>query len=166
MENKENSTPQKSTDSKKMLPAWYFSAFGHRMQGNTYEQIAEIVRKHPDTVRHLFAKSGAMYDYWREWASMEQQDNVEAAVDMVFGKLPVLMKAAINTALLPNMAGVVQRERLFDYTLGKPEDRIKIQATVGIFNMSDWAIQQAEKIKEHESVGRSSEVITEVAKES
>lgn len=166
MEIKENQPAQNNTSSKEILPAWYFSAFGHRMQGLTYEQTAELVRKHPDTVRHLFSKNGAMYNYWREWATMEQQDNVEATVDMVFGKLPMLMRAAINTALMPNMAGVVQRERLFDYTLGKPEDRIKIQATVGIFNMADWAIQQAEKLKEDESAGRSSETITEVAKKS
>ena len=162
----EKSTAQKLTNSKGILPALYFTAFGHRMQGLTYAQIAEIVGKHPDYVRSLFSKGGAMYEYWREFALMEQQENVEATIDMVFGKLPMLMRAAINTALMPNMAGVVQRERLFDYTLGKPEDRIKIQASVGIFNMADWAIAQAEKIKEYESTGRSSEIITEVAGES
>ncbi len=166
MENENKSAVQNRTNSKELVPPWYFTAFGLRMQGLTYDQIAESVRKSPAHVRSLFAKSGAMYEYWREYASIEQQDNVEAAIDMVFGKLPTLMRAAINTALMPNMAGVVQRERLFDYTLGKPEDRIKIQATVGIFNMADWAMAQAEKIKEYESTGRSSETITEVAEES
>lgn len=163
----EKITSQKTTNSKSVIPAWYFIAFGLRMKGLTFAQIAEYVRKHPDYVRSLFARSGAMYEYWREHANEEQKDNTEAAMDMIFGHLPEYTRAAIVVAKnTTSMIGVAQRDRLFDYALGKPEDRIKLNATVGVFNFTDWALAQAEEIKEYENAQRAGDDAAEIPEKS
>ena len=159
---------QKVTSSRTLLPAGHYKAFGLRMQGYTLEQVAEQTGYSYSYVRKIFARSGTLYQYWRQWVEEKHADVVEEALDMAFGNLPDAMRRHIvagqNTR---SMVGVVARQDIFAYTLGKPEQRLKLDARVGLFNFGDWAIQQAESIKAKQNgTERPGEIITELPEES
>lgn len=131
-----------------LVPAWYWDAFALRFMGLTYPQIAEKTQKSLSSVRHIFAKSGAMYKYWRDYVEVRKSESVEEGVDMLYGHLPNAMRKLITHAV--EGRGLVSLEAIrtqMQYTIGKPEDRIKLDATVGIFNFTDWALSEQEKIK-------------------
>jgi hypothetical protein len=143
-----NTDVQKSTDHKMPIPAWYMEAFALRMMGYTYQEIARKTQKSDSHIRNLFAKSGKLYGYWRDYVEEHKSHNIEEALDMAFAHLPNAMRAHIIASQnVKSSVGLEARRDLFAYTLGKPDQRVKLDAKVGIFNFGDWAMAQAESIK-------------------
>lgn len=137
-----------------LLPAWYYDAFTLRFLGYKYKDIAERTGKAEDTIKKLFAKSGALYKYWRDYVEVRKSEHVEESMDMLYGRLPDSVRTLIVHAVQGK--GLVSLEAIrthMAYTMGKPEDRIKLDATVGIFNFSDWALAEAEKLKKENGQG-------------
>lgn len=137
-------TQLKQNESKRisrLVPVWYFQAFGLKIMGLTYETIARECGKSVSAVEKLFYSKGFMYNYWQEWSKERKDRNSADAMDMIFGHLPEYTRAAIMVAKnTTNPMGVKQRERLFDYTLGKPVER-----TVNLnldTSFADWVKQE------------------------
>jgi len=155
-----DSTPLSTTKPDKpdkLLPAWYYDAFALKIMGLTYAQIGAKLKHHEDTVKKLFARSGPMFEFWREYVENHKKNNLEEVMDMFWGHLPDIAKAAIVTAKSLNMTGVVQRDKIFDLTLGKPTEKLKVEAMVGIMNFSDWAKIQAQEIRAKKDAAAKSE---------
>lgn len=142
-----------------LVPAKYYEIFALRMLGLTYEQIAEKTKYTADHIRHLFARGGVLHDFWRNWVEDFKKENVDEAMDMMFGHLPDIVRANILHAKSQALGAVLARKMLFEYTLGKPEDRLKINAAVGIFTFADYVKQQTLAQKENDKSTAGSETI-------
>lgn len=139
---------QKLTESKSLLPSWYYDAFALRLAGLTYDKISEKLQKHPAYVRSIFAKGGKLYDFWRSYVENEKDERIQESLDMMHGHLPDVIRAMIIRAEKNGgIAGVEAGKVLLSYTMGKPEQHVKLDAKVGIFNFGDWALAQAESMK-------------------
>jgi hypothetical protein len=151
----------------KPLPAWYFEAFALRVRGLTYKSIAERLKKNESYVRQLFMKTGPLYEYYRDYVTNHKQEEVEQALDMMFGHLTDVVRldiiAAQNTK---SMVGHLARETIKAHTLGKPEERLKLEGGLVVASFAEWAAQQAKEIKEYEESRKSSTIITEISEES
>lgn len=156
------------TTSRKILPSWYYDAFAMKLKGYKYDQIAERVNKHPVTVRSLFTKHGAFYSFWMEWLENNKMEELDDAIAMTFGHVADAMRTHIIAGQNPkSIVGLEARRDIFAYTLGKPEQRVKLDAKVGIFNFGDWALAQTESIKAKQNGTESTrETITGVPEES
>lgn len=144
-----------------LVPAKYYDVFALRILGLTYEQIAEKTNYSPDRIRHLFARGGVLYKFWRSWVEDFKKESVDEALDMMFGHLPDIVRANILHAKSQAMGAVLARKMLFEYTLGKPEDRLKISAAVGVFTFADWVKQQTLAQKENDKQNPQPETIPE-----
>lgn len=128
---------------KQLVPAKYYDLFALRIMGLDFKQIAEKSGYAYQTVRNLFARSGVLYQFWRDWVEERKKDAMEEVTDMEWGHLPDIVRANILDAKLQNsMVGISARKMIFDRTFGRPEDKIKLDARVGIFNFTDWVRQQ------------------------
>lgn len=158
---------QKTTE-RKILPSWYYDAFAMKLKGYKYSQIAESVNKHPVTVRSLFSRNGAFHAFWIEWLENNKIDELDDAIAMTFGHVADAMRTHIIAGQNPKtLVGLEARRDIFAYTLGKPEQRVKLDAKVGIFNFGDWALAQTESIKAKQNATESTgETITGVSEES
>lgn len=158
----------KKIETRDVVPLWYFQAFQLRLMGVGSEKIATALGMSKSSVDKLFYKNGPYYPLWREFAETAVAENKERSMDMMHGHLPVITQAAVETAKMMNMTGVAQRNKVFDYTLGKPKERVELNATVGVYSLSDWAKQQMEEIKtyEAETIEQSGATTAPVAEES
>jgi len=152
----------------KLLPTWYYNAFALRFLGFKYEEIAKQTGKSLSVVQKLFYKNGALFKYWRDYVEHRKAEQIEESNDMLFSRLPDSVRRLIMHA--QQGKGLVSLEAIktqMQYTMGKPEDRIKLDATVGIFNFTDWALKQAESIKQKQNangaVGSAREIIDPVS---
>lgn len=122
-----------------LLPAVYYDMFAMRIAGAEYKQIAEQTGYSYSHVRTLFSKNGKIYDFWQKWVQEKKAENVQQALDTMFGHLPDVVKANITHALTIGKEGsVMARKILFDYTLGTPEQRVKLDARVAVGSLADW----------------------------
>lgn len=124
---------QKLTEDKKPVPFWYYEAFGLRIMGLTYDQIAEKVQKNPVYVRELFSHKGRIYKFWREFAENRQKEAHEEILDMIWGHLPDVIRARIVHAKSLGMGSNQAAEILLRYTLGNTE-KPTIQNNIQINN--------------------------------
>lgn len=161
-------TTQKGTKNKDIMPLWYYDAFALRLMGFSEKDIAEKVGKSYDHVRTVFSKNGKIYKFWRTVAEERKIQETEDVMDMLWGRLSNSARRLVMHA--EQGKGLVSLEAIrthFSYTLGKPEDRVKLDATIGIFNFGDWALAQSESIKEKQNgIERSGEAIEGVSEES
>lgn len=133
----DNKTPKNT--SLDMLPARYYEMFALRMLGVDYQTIATKTGYTYSWVRHVFAKGGALYQFWQDWVAEQKTEKVNESLDMMFAHLPELVKANIIHAKDYNLNGsVLARKIIFDYTLGSPEQKIKLDAKVGVYTFADW----------------------------
>lgn len=154
--------PIQQNTERRLLPAWYYEAFGYKMAGLNYAQIAEKCGYSHVRVRTIFARGGALYDLYREWVETKKADAIEESVDMMFSHLPDTIRMMVLRAKNnPGLVGLEAGKVIMGYTLGKPEERMKLNATVAVVNLTDWALAQGEKIKGN--VGRTDEAASEVA---
>jgi hypothetical protein len=124
--------------------------FALRILGLTYAQIAEKTGYKEDTVKHLFAAAGVLGKLWKEWTEKAKGESVEESLNMMFGHLPDIVRANILDAKMTNTPGAVAaRKIIFDYTLGEPEKRVKLDAKIGIYTFADWI--KAETLKDQEN---------------
>lgn len=137
-------------NTKSLVPAEYYELFALRILGLTYKQISEKTTYSESHIRYLFSSKGVLWSLYRDWVINHKKENTEGALDMLFGHLPDLIKMEIVSAKDPmTMVGLMARHKIFDYTLGKPEDRLKIDAKVGVYTFADWI--KAETLKEKEN---------------
>ncbi len=147
-----------------MVPSWYYEAFALKIRGVNYQNIADKVGKSVDTVKHIFAKSGKMYHFWREYVEATKSQNVEESLDMLFAHLPdaIRMHVVAGQDHKDNpMVALLARQKIMDYTLGKPEDRLKINASVAVMTFADWVKQDTLKEQQEKNVPKSQENIPE-----
>ena len=148
-----NDVAQNRTNS--LVPAAYYTIFLLRITGLTYKQISERTNYHEDTIRHLFCADGALRKLYREWTENYKKENLDEGMDSMFAHLPDFIKAGIIDAKTTgSMVGFVNRKLFMEYTLGKPEERIKLDAKVGVYTFADWIKQQTLAKKEHEKSNR------------
>lgn len=137
MANLEQKTVIPDNTKQELLPAWYYDAFALRMLGATYKKIAQETNHSEAQVKKLFARGGKLYELWQRYVTEGKADALDETVTMLHGNLPDMARAAIMTATTAgNMPGVVQRKHLFDFLLGTPEQRLKIDARITTF--ADW----------------------------
>jgi hypothetical protein len=129
----------------------YYQMFYMRLMGLTYEQIGEKTKYHPDSVRHIFAKGGVLYDLWQEWKKTAKENSLEEARDMMFGQLPDVVRTMIMTAKAPYTAtGVTAGMKIMEYTLGKPPETVNVRGAIAHGTFAEW--MKAETLKENERI--------------
>jgi hypothetical protein len=137
------------------IPAKYFDVFEWKLLGLTYKQIAERTSYSLIHIKHLFMKGGVLYEYWRDYAENKKSEVIEEMLDMAFTHGPDAMRAHILDAKLTNSPiGIAARKILFEYTLGRPEERLKLDAKVGVYTFADWIKAETLKDKENERANR------------
>lgn len=129
-------------NTKSLVPVKYYEIFALRIIGLTYKQIANKTNYSEDRIKHLFYSKGVLCELWLSWVETAKKESIDEAIDMMFGHLPDIMRANILHAKSQSVGAVLARKIIFEYTLGKPEDRIKLDAKVGIFTFADWIKQQ------------------------
>lgn len=137
-----------------LVPAKYYDIFGLRILGLTYKQIAEKIGYSEQHIRRLFAKGGMLYSFWEQWLDVAKEDSIDEAINMMFGHLPDIVRANILDAKMTNSpVAVAARKMIFEYTLGKPEERMKIDAKLGTYTFTDWVKAETLKEKNREKLG-------------
>lgn len=143
-----------------IILAYQHRACELRYEGTHSNEIADILfreyeyRTSGSAIRHWFSKNGTLFEYYNEYAA-EQNDERERVANDVF-------KANVDKAqgtLARVMAGqrgmgvpqVLAAKEWLDRGLGKVADKVKLDARVGVYNFADWAIKQAEGIKDAEA---------------
>jgi hypothetical protein len=125
-------------NTKSLVSTVYYQMFQLRLMGLTYPQIAGKTGYSEDHVKHIFAKGGVLYELWQEWKRAAKENSLEEALDLMFGHLPDIARANVVDAKQTNSpVGIAARKMIFDYTLGKPEEKLKVNAQVGIYTVAD-----------------------------
>lgn len=142
--------------SRGIVPAIYYDMFAMRVAGADYRQIAEATGYHYNYVRTLFCRTGKLYQFYRDYVEEHKAEKIEQATDILFESLPDTVRANIAHGLTPTEGAVMARKLTFDYTLGSPEQKIKLDARVGIFSMADFikakTLEAEEEAKQNEPI--------------
>lgn len=142
--------------SRSIIPAEYYDMFAMRVKGADYQQIALSTGYSYGWVRTLFSRSGKLYQFYRDYVEEHKAEAIEQATDIMFSTLPETVRANIAHGLMPTEGAVMSRKLTFDYTLGSPEQKIKLDARVGVFNMADFikakTLEAEEKEKQNEPI--------------
>lgn len=147
--NLQNSTPENREG---MLRWKYYSILELRMAGLEHDQIAEKTGYTGQYIRKLFARGGKLHDVFEKYQVEGTEAALKEANIILFGGLPKAARAMVMTAQMPfSREGVAAGKVLFEYTMGKPTETVKLDASLKIFNFSDWAKAQMESIKEKQN---------------
>lgn len=144
-------TLQKQTNTS-LMPSAYYDMFAYRLLGLTYKDIAEKTGYSHGFVRTLFSKGNVIYNFWREYVQEKKAEITEEHQDMMWGHLSDSTRRLMLHAI--HGKGLVSLEAIkthFKYTVGEPQAKVKIDATLGVYNFADWAKSVAESIKEKEN---------------
>ena len=129
----------------------YLNVFTLRFLGKTFEEIGQATGYSPAYLRQLFMKGGKLHDPWKEFELKAREVSIDETYTVLFAELPNVVRAMIQNSKLPfDMSAVVAGKTLMEYGLGKPEEKLKLSGTVGIVNFSDWAMAQAEELKQND----------------
>src|SRR3989338_825034 len=132
---------------KSLVPVKYYEIFAYRLIGLTYKQIGSKTNYSEGYIKHLFCSKGVLFEFWLSWLKMAKEESIEEALTMMFGHLPDIVRAnIIDAKTTGSMIGIAARKILFEYTLGKPEERLKLDAKLGIYTFADWI--KAETLKD------------------
>lgn len=142
--------------SRSIIPAEYYDMFAMRVKGADYQQIAQATGYSYGHVRTLFSRSGKLYQFYRDYVEEHKAEAIEQATDIMFEHLPETVKANIAHGLMPTEGAVMSRKLTFEYTLGSPEQKIKLDARVGVFTMADFikakTLEAEEEAKQNEPI--------------
>lgn len=120
-----------TNNDKRLVDPVYFEMFRLKLMGLTYENIAARTGYSASRVEHIFCKGGPLYDYWQKWKQENYELSVEDSMTMMFGHTPQIVRTMIVSAEKPHsMVGLMAGTKILEYTLGKPEEKIKIKGTM------------------------------------
>lgn len=117
-------------DTKSLVPVVYFDIFSLRLLGMTYAEIAAKTGYSESHIRRLFAKNGAMHEIWQSYRQEAKESGIEDAIMMMFGNLPDVTRTLIDTAKSGRRGANEAAKIIMHYTLGKPTEKVNIQADV------------------------------------
>lgn len=137
-------------NTKSIVPLKYYEMFGLRIMGLTYKQIAEKTDYSEAHIKLLFSNNGVLGKLWADWLEKAKGDNVEESLSMMFGHLPDIVRAnIIDAKQMGTPTAIAARKMIFEYTLGKPEEKLKFDGRLGIFTFADWI--KAETLKDQQN---------------
>ena len=111
----------------------YGNIFTMRFLGQTFDQIAEKTGYNSSYLRQLFMEGGKLYQPWQEFNAKARESSIDEAYTIMFGKLPDIVRTLANTASMPfEMSGVAAGKTLMEYSLGKPVERVVLNANVAV----------------------------------
>lgn len=152
-------------DTKSLVPAKYYEIFALKILGLTYDKIAQRTGYSESHIKLLFSSKGVLNKLWQSWCENAKKDNVDEALTMMFGHLPDIVRAnIIDAKSTDSMVGIAARKMLFEYTLGKPEERLKLEAKIGVYTFADWIKAETlkDKAKENEQTNQISKGSDEI----
>ena len=144
-----------------IVPVWYYEAFGLKIKGVSYPNIAKTLGKSLSSVKQIFYSKGKMYRFYREYAEAQKAENVEDALDMMMAHIPDVLRMEIVAAQDHGenpMVAMLSRHKIMDYALGKPEDRLKINASIAVMTFADWVKQTTINKKDDDRTRSNGEV--------
>jgi len=150
---------------KAMIPAKYYQIFALKLTGYKYDAIAKMTGYTEDWLRHLFCKGGALYEVWRGWAETAKGEFEEEVMDMAFANLPDIMRRRILHArgmVEDDPGAVLSSKIILDYTLGKPEKRMRNKdsnSDINFTSFADWIKYMTEKKEEEENNNDSAQMV-------
>lgn len=113
-----------------------------RAQGLTYEEIGKRTGLTAQYLRRLFMKGGKLHALFQEFAKVYHGEMTEETMNVIFGNMPDVARTMVATAQLPfTPASVMAGRVLLEYGLGSPEQRVKLNATVGVMTFADYVKQ-------------------------
>jgi hypothetical protein len=129
-------------NTKSLFPIIYYEIFALRIMGLTYKQIASKIGYSEDHIKHLFYSKGVLRELLQSWLETTKKENIDEAINMMYGHLPDIMRTTIINARTPNsMIGIMAAKIIFEYTLGKPGRLIKNESKAEVFTFTDWIKQ-------------------------
>jgi hypothetical protein len=157
----EVTTPNNTTTH---LPPVYYEMIGYRMVGLTYGQIAARTGYSEDWIKHLFARDGVLYTYWRAYVEDKKKGILEQVMDTEWGNLEDIVVANVLDAKKQNsMVGVIARKMIFDRTLGPAPQKVNLSGSIGVVHgtFAEWAEAMQAKLDARAQRGQSTTVPTE-----
>jgi hypothetical protein len=140
-----------------LLPEKYYEVFALRITGLTYKQIAEKTGYAESTLKQLFSSEGVLKKFYRDWVAKHKADDLEESLDMMFAHLPDIVRARILQAKGNDMGAFLSSKLIFENTLGKPEERMRIEGRIGIYSFADWIKEETLKDKNEQATKISEE---------
>lgn len=122
-------------------------------------EIAEIINNEfgfdysKRTVNWWISKTGPYYDYFIEYATEENEQRAMIANNIFkanVDKAQITLAGVMSGKKGMGVPQVMAAKEWLDRSLGKVTDKVDLNAQIGLYTFADWALAQAEKLKQEQ----------------